>query len=153
LKIRFAVKLQRDRDKSEWGSFDEVLRIVEMTDIIEVDRNNFRHFVMYWKEDPIFNRGLCIHINKENGSGRKHLEHLDEVVRRNKCRINNLGKEAKSRGLSELPKEQQIAIALEGLSDQDFVDCYYSLVNNNCEKQVTEWKYGIGNGFSKQVLK
>jgi hypothetical protein len=152
LKIRFTEKLLRDRDKSEWGSFEEVSRIVEMTDIIEVDRNNFKHFVMYWKKDPIFDRGLCIHIYKEDGSGKKHLEYLDEVVGADKCRINNLGKEAKSRGVSEIPKEQQIAIALEGLSDQDFVDCDYSLVNN-CEKQVTEWKYGSGNGFSKQVLK
>jgi hypothetical protein len=55
------------------------------------------------------------------------------------------------RGVSEIPKEQQLAAALEGLSDQDFVDCDYSLVNNNCEKYVTEWKYGFGNGFSKQV--
>jgi hypothetical protein len=78
-----------------------------MKDIIEVDRNNFKHFMMSWKKDPIFDRGLCIHTNKENGSGRKHLEYLDEVVRADKCRINNLGKEVKSRRISEIPKNNK----------------------------------------------
>jgi hypothetical protein len=35
------------------------------------------------------------------------------------------------REVSEIPKEQQLAATLEGLSNQDIVDCDYSLVDNN----------------------
>ncbi len=153
IKSRFINKLQRTEDKLEWGSYEEVLEIVKMADIIEVDRNNCKYFVMFWRKRPFFNRGFCIHIYKDyDGSGKKYLQYLDEIVGRNKCRINNLRKEAKSSGLSELPKGQQIAIALEGLSDQEFVDCNYSVIKNNCEKYVTDWKYGFGNGFSKHAF-
>lgn len=137
--------------KTEWGTYQQIVATLEMADIVEIDRYDYKHFVMYWGIDNKNGRALCFHVYKgDDNYGKKQLQYLDEVVGGDLCRRNNLLKEAKSRGLTERSKEEQINEAKKGLDRVDVTNCNYDVITNNCEVHVTNWKYS-GRGFSKQV--
>jgi len=138
------------RDKSEWGTYEQIVGMLTQTDIVEVDRYDYKHFAMYWTNYKANNKALCFHVYKDDGSGKRCLQYLDEVVGKDLCRINNLKKEAHLRKLMERSKKDQINIAGKGLDYDDVINCPYDVVNNNCETHVTRWKYNC-DGFSKQV--
>lgn len=148
--LYLTVFVARRMSKTEWGTYEQIVGKLEIADIVEIDRYDYKHFVMYWGIDQN-NRALCFHVYvDDDGNGKRHMQYLDDVVGQDPCRRNNLTKEAKSRGLKERSKEDQIKEASKGLSLVDITDCCYNVLSNNCETHVTDWKY-TGGGFSKQV--
>lgn len=147
--------VHRRMSKTDWGTYKQIIEKLKIADIVEIDRCDYKHFVMFWTihEDTNKNtsRAVCFHVYvDDDGDGKRHMQYLDEVVGQDQCRRNNLTKEAKSRGLTERPKEDQIKEASIGLSTFDITSCCYHYLSNNCETHVTNWKY-TGAGFSKQV--
>lgn len=136
-------------DKSEWGTYEQIVGTLKKADIVEIDRNIYKHFTMFWGINANNGRAICFHVYKDSEGGKKHMQYLDEVVGEHRCRINNLKMEANIRKLKERSKEAQIDEAKKGLDNVDFTSCSYNVLTNNCETYVTEWKYRAG--FSKQV--
>jgi hypothetical protein len=110
-------------------------------DLIEIKRSVYDHWAVYVGDREVIH--LC-----DEGDWKATIKRdlLKDVCGKSLCRINNLGKAAKKRGLRPRSVDNILKAAYKMLNEKSD----YHPIDNNCEHFVTSCRFG--SRFSEQAL-
>lgn len=155
--------------KASFLSYKELIaKDLNPGDLIEIDRGNYNHWVMFANKCQITGTHWCFHVTTTDGDFEKRRAMMSFVgsvraaasIRKHKLKDiiedNDTGKPSQARinnKLAEAMKKKcaprPIKKVIEHLEEQKDQTVQYNLKNLNCEHYVTTWKYGAG--WSRQV--